>query len=277
MKDYTQARYVFVGAGAMGSAIIAGLANSPSFQGEIYAYDPALCDRDPQELHLTGMLSSLSELTSLQPDVVLLAVKPQVISTVARDLAAYAATGKSLFISIAAGITLEQLSSFLGSVRLVRAMPNLPAQIQCGATALAPAKGLDDADIVLARGLFAQCGVAEVMTEEQLEIAGAVAGCGPAFVALFVDAFTRAANLEGLPSQVARNMIQSTVAGTSEMLLASHEHPRSYMEKVMSPGGTTAAALRAFEPACMSAATQAVHEALRRTHELAALEGGDSA
>ena len=126
---------------------------------------------------------------------------------------------------------------------------------------------MSDTDIV--RTLFGALGSAQVMTEAQLDVAGAVSGCGPAYFALFVDDLTRAGVRCGLPAAACREMVLATMRGVAQQLLDSGEHPRAYMEKVTSPGGTTAAGLEAMEWQLFQACSEAVDAALERTHELA--------
>ena len=107
------------------------------------------------------------------------------------------------------------------------------------------------------------------MREDQLDAEGAVVSCGPAYIALFVDALTRAGVRAGMPAQACREMVEATMLGVARQLLESQEHPRAYMERVTSPGGTTAAGLYALEPLLVEGSYDAVDAALRRTAELA--------
>ena len=153
--------------------------------------------------------------------------------------------------------------------RVVRAMPNLPIQVLSGATALAPAATATPADVQLVQSVFAALGSAQVMREDQLDAEGAVVSCGPAYFALFVDALTRAGIRAGLPASACREMVEATMLGVAKSLLQTGEHPRQYVEKVTSPGGTTAAALYELEPLLVEGSYEAVDAALARTRELA--------
>ena len=133
----------------------------------------------------------------------------------------------------------------------------------CGGSTATPA------DVELVREMFAALGSAKVMREDQLDAEGAVVGCAPAYFALMVDALTRAGVRAGLPAAAAREMVNATMLGVAESLAKSGEHPRAYMERVTSPGGTTAAALFELEPALTEGAYAAVDAALARTAELA--------
>ena len=117
--------------------------------------------------------------------------------------------------------------------------------------------------------LLSSVAVVKPMREDQLDVAGVVSGSSPAFFAFFVDCLTRAGIEAGLPAADCREMVEATKRGTAQQLLDSGEHPRIYMERVSSPGGTTIAALRAMEGDVFYAITDAVDAALERTRELA--------
>lgn len=258
----------FIGAGAMGGAIAHGLIDTGAVDGPAVA----VCEHHEEKraaLAAKGarVAASARDLVDLGTDVVVLAVKPQVLDGVLSEIAP-AVTGR-LVVSIAAGVPVASLEEALPGARVVRAMPNLPIQVQSGATALCSGATASADDVEQARRMFGVLGVAEVMREDQLDAEGAVIGCGPAYIALLVDAFTRAGVKAGLPAQVCRQMFAATMRGTAEQILQSGEHPRAYMEKVTSPGGTTAAGLYALEPLLVDGAYDAVDAALARTRELA--------
>lgn len=256
-----------IGAGSMGGAIARGLVESGALDaGDICAYDPS--EAALASLAAVGVRAadSAADMLAQSSGAVLIAVKPQVLARVMEPLAA--SLDGRLVISIAAGVTLATLEELLPGARVVRVMPNLPLQVLSGATAVCPGALATDADAELVRGLFAALGSAQVMTETQLDVAGAVTGCGPAYFALFIDDLTRAGVRAGLPAAACREMALVTMRGVAEQLLRSGEHPRVYMEKVTSPGGTTAAGLEAMEELMFEAAGDAVDAALRRTKEL---------
>lgn len=257
-----------IGAGSMGGAIARGLVSS----GAVDASSVSVCDPNAavlEPLAEQGMrvMADASDLVGLDTDVVVLAVKPQVLPAVVAPLAT-ALKGR-LVVSIAAGINLATLEGLVPSARIVRVMPNLPLQVLSGATAVCAGSIATANDVELVRGLFAALGSAQVMTEAQLDVAGAVSGCGPAYFALFVDDLVRAGVRRGLPAVACREMVLATMRGVAEQLLQSGEHPRAYMEKVTSPGGTTAAGLQEMEELLFYAASDGVDAALERTRELA--------
>jgi pyrroline-5-carboxylate reductase len=257
-----------LGAGSMGGAIARGLVEA----GVLAPQDIALCDTSPK-LRASfaeaghSVLADAAELAEAGDDVLVLAIKPQVLPQVVAPLAD--ALAGRLVVSIAAGVSLRSLQELLPASRVVRVMPNLPLQLRSGATAIAAGERATADDVERVRMMFAMLGVACVMREDQLDVAGAVSGCGPAYFALLADQLTRAGVAAGLATVDARRLVLSTMRGVAEQLLESDEHPRAYMDKVTSPGGTTAAALRAMEPLTLEACFAAVGAALARTRELA--------
>ena len=257
-----------LGAGSMGSAIARGLVAA----GLVRAEDVCACDVSEQALKgLADMgisvTTEVGELIAQKSDVLILAVKPQVLPEIVSPLAE-SLVGR-LVVSIAAGVAIDTLESYLPKSRVVRVMPNLPIQVLSGATAVTAGHAASAEDVELVRSLFAVLGSAQVMREDQLDAEGAVVSCGPAYIALFADALTRAGIRAGLPAAACREMVLSTMAGVANTLLESGEHPRAYMERVTSPGGTTAAGLYAMEPLLVEAAYGACDAALARTAELA--------
>lgn len=258
-----------VGAGSMGGAIARGLVASGAVAAErVRAFDTSEAVRQAIESDGISCVATLAELVGQGCDVVVLAVKPQVLPLVMADLAPLLPKGQ-LVVSIAAGVKTSTIETALPGVRVVRVMPNLPLQVLSGASAVCAGITASNDDAELVRGLFAALGSAQVMTEVQLDVAGAVTGCGPAFFGLFVDYLTRAGVRAGLPAVACREMVLATMRGVAQQLLDSGEHPRAYMEKVTSPGGTTAVALDAMEPQLFAAVNDAVDAALKRTQELA--------
>ena len=263
-------RIAFVGAGAMGGSIARGLVES----GAVEASSLCVSDLSEQvrssfaELGVAAFADAADMITSTDPQVVVLAVKPQVLPGVVASIASL--LGERLVVSIAAGVKIATIEGWLPSgTRVIRCMPNLPMQVRSGAVAITAGTCALDSDVEVVRSLLSSLGVARVMREDQLDVAGVVCGCAPAFFALFVDCMTRAGIEAGLTAADCREMVASTMRGTAEQLLTADVHPRSYMERVSSPGGTTIAALRAMEPELFSSVLDGVDAALARTRELA--------
>ena len=257
-----------IGAGAMGGSIARGLVEA----GTVDVSRLLVADSDPSRLDSFAALGAPTfadgaALLAANPDVVILAVKPQVLGGVMAELAPL--VGERLVVSIAAGVTVSAIEAALPSARVVRVMPNLPVQVRSGATALCAGSRAGEKDVELVCALFSALGAVAVMREDQLDVAGAVSGCAPAFFSLFVDALTRAGVRAGLPAVCAREMVESTMRGCAEQLLTECVHPREYMERVTSPGGTTAAALYELEGPLVEGTYAAIDAALARTRELA--------
>lgn len=256
-----------VGAGSMGAAVASGLVRSGAMDAsQVSVSNPSEGKLEP--LAKMGVSTFRSNASMLQGDVqvVVLAVKPQILPAVVGEMGE-ALQGR-LVISIAAGISLKALEGLMPSSRVVRAMPNLPVQTLSGATAVCVGSSATEEDARRALGVFSCLGVAKLMREDQLDAEGAVVSCGPAYVALVADALTRRGVEAGLPAADVRQMVLSTMRGVAEQLLESGENPRAYMERVTSPGGTTAAGLRAMEPGLVDSLWVGVDAALRRTAEL---------
>ena len=268
MGECVSQRVGVIGAGAMGGSIARGLVEA----GVVGVSQLLVADSDESRLAAFSELgarvfSDGADLLAEGPDVVILAVKPQVLGSVMAELAP--AMGERLVVSIAAGVPVCAIEAALPSARVVRVMPNLPVQVRSGATAVCAGSRAGTDDVSLVRTLFSALGAVAVMREDQLDVAGAVSGCAPAFFSLFVDALTRAGVMAGLPAACAREMVESTMRGCAEQLLTEGVHPREYMERVTSPGGTTAAALYELEGPLTEGTYAAIDAALARTRELA--------
>ena len=268
MADELSLTVGVVGAGAMGGAIARGLVESGTLGSERLL----VADSDAARLASFAALGARTfadgaELLASDPDVVVLAVKPQVLGSVMEQLAPQ--VGGRLVISIAAGVSTSTIEAALPSARVVRVMPNLPVQVRSGATAVCAGSAATSEDLGLACELFRALGAVAVMREDQLDVSSAVVGTAPAFFSLFVDTLTRAGVRAGLPAQTCREFLEATMLGCAEQLVSEGVHPRVYMERVTSPGGTTAAALEELEPLLFEGSFAAVDAALARTRELA--------
>ena len=257
-----------LGAGSLGGSVARGLVASGTLEAShLLVADPDAAKRAAFEaLGARGFVDE-GALLAERPDVVVFAVKPQVLPGVLEAAAPY--VDGRLVISIAAGITLCTIEGALPGARVVRAMPNMPVQTRSGASALAAGTRATAEDLELARELFSSIGAACVMREDQLDVESAVVGTAPAFFALFVDTLTRAGVAAGLPSDTCREMLLATMRGSADQMIEEGVHPRAYLERVTSPGGTTAAGLRALEPALFEGSFAAVDAAMARTRELA--------
>lgn len=265
----SQVAIAILGGGSMGSAIARGLVASglcPASHISVADHNPSKLEALRSEVGVT-ISPKAKDVLEASPDLCILAVKPQVLNNLIDEVGD--ALSGSLIVSIAAGVTLATLQEALGEgERIVRVMPNLPVAVRQGASAVAPGLWATENDVQLCLELFGALGSAAAMTEERLEVEGAVVGCAPAFFALLVDTLTRAAIDAGLPAAQARDLLNTTMGGVSSMLSQSQEHPRAYMERVTSPGGTTSAALRELELLMAEGSFKAVEAALARACKL---------
>jgi len=260
----------FLGAGNMAEALIRGLIKAGLIGPEaIFASDVRL-DRLEELGKLYG-IHTLSDNSLLvkRADVVILAVKPQVIREVAEEVRP-AIKRDTLVISIAAGVSTETLRRLLpDSVRLIRVMPNTPALVLEGATAVARAAGLDPGDLELAHEIFSAVGKVVILDEGLLDAVTGLSASGPAYVALVIEALADGGVRAGLDRQTAMTLAIQTVLGSARLLLETGKHPAELKDMVSSAGGTTIAGIQALEEGGLrSALINAVERATLRSKEL---------
>ncbi len=204
-----------------------------------------------------------------------LAVKPQQIPGVLHGCPALSDTVR--VISIAAGVTTQQLSQGLrGHGNIVRAMPNTPALVRAGVTGLFAREGVSQEDRDHATALMHAVGSVHWLDQEaQMDALTAISGSGPAYVFLLMEALQRAAESQGFDAHTAQALVEETVRGAALLACSGHEDPGVLRQRVTSPGGTTAAAVRVLEEGqWFSLVGQAVAAATQRSRELAQVDGG---
>lgn len=201
-------------------------------------------------------------------ECVVLAVKPQVVEAAlapCRD----AFSAEQLVISVCAGVTIEQLAALCGPARVLRAMPNTPALVGAGATAVARGPSVTPTDEQFAGDLFQLVGKCWWVSESQLDAVTGLSGSGPAYVMLFIEALADGGVRSGLPRDVALELALQTVLGSARLLEGSSTHPAELRDRVTSPAGTTSAGLFALERAAFRhAVIDAVCSATERSREL---------
>ncbi|MFL2531848.1 MAG: pyrroline-5-carboxylate reductase [Porticoccaceae bacterium] len=241
-------KIVFIGGGNMASCLIGGmLANGFSSQ-DITVSEPNEDSR--QRMKSThGVLTTADNLAAVsQADIVVLAVKPQIMAAVASPLEAKL-KHKPIIVSIAAGIPVGALQSWLGQdLKIVRAMPNTPAMVQSGATGLFANQSLDGGQQAMIENIFSAVGYAcWVAQESDIDAVTAVSGSGPAYFFLVYEAMLKVAQELGLEKQTASQLTLHTALGAARLALASESTPNELREQVTSPGGTTQAAIESFQ------------------------------
>lgn len=230
---------VLLGCGKMGSALLAGWLEAGLPAASIRVIEPNPTD------WLKGTGVRLNEGVPPAPAVALLAVKPQMMGAALPALQALG-NGGTLFVSIAAGTTIASFEAALGPrTPIVRTMPNTPAMVGRGITAITGNAHATQAHLALARDLMAAVGqVVELEGEHQIDAVTAVSGSGPAYVFHLIEAMAAAGVAEGLPAEVAMQLARATVCGAGELAFRSPESAAQLRVNVTSPGGTTAAALQ---------------------------------
>jgi pyrroline-5-carboxylate reductase len=267
-------RLAFVGAGAMGGAMIRGALSAGLAPAEEIVVGEVVTERRAELSRRLGVRALRSNRAAVDgADVVILAVKPQAMPTVLAELHGVLQPGQ-LALSVAAGIRLETLVEGLAHAAVVRAMPNTPAQIGAGVTVWAAAEAVDAVGRGRARSILAGLGRAvEVEDEAYLDMATALSGSGPGYVFLFLEALIDAGVHIGLPRPIAAELAVETLIGSGLMARDLKSHPAELRNMVTSPGGTTAAGLSQLEAGALRAAVdRAVVAAFERSRALGRLE-----
>jgi pyrroline-5-carboxylate reductase len=261
----------FIGGGNMASSLISGLIASGHSPQQIWVSDinPDILKSLASNLNVNTSTSNDAVINEV--DVVVLAVKPQVLSSVAKSAAALIQQKKSLVVSIAAGISQHSLSQWLGAdTAIVRCMPNTPALVLTGATALHANAKVTAEQRNLAENIMRSVGIALwVKDESDIDAVTAVSGSGPAYFFLLMEAMEKAALELGLSETTARLLVQQTALGAAKIALESSESPEQLRKRVTSPGGTTQQAIATFEQGGFTElVSKALHAARDRSIEM---------
>lgn len=262
-------RIGFLGGGNMGEALIRGLLKTGLIPPEDLFVADVRLDRLEDLARLYG-IHTLSDNVLLvrRVDVVILAVKPQILAPVLREVAA-AVSGR-LLVSIAAGVSTAAIRGHLPpGVRLIRTMPNAPALVLEGATAIARSDGLEPGDLEAAREIFSAVGKVVVLEEELMDAVTGLSGSGPAYIALVVEALADGGVRVGLDRQTAMTLAAQTVLGSARLLIETGTHPGQLKDMVTSPGGTAIAGIHTLEAGGLRRTLiDAVERATQRSREL---------
>ena len=244
MADAMPASLVLVGAGKMGSAMLEGWI-AAGLDGESVTIVDPNPSRDTLSYARAHKISLNPALRDIEPpQVLVLAIKPQALDTVAPALTRMLGKG-TVVLSILAGKTIAELKAKLkGSFGVIRAMPNLPVSVARGVTIAVPSAEVFPYHRAIVHHMLTVLGSAEWLEEESLiDAVTAVSGSGPAYLFFLTECLTRAAQGAGLPIDLAERLAKVTVAGAAEMMYRSDLPPSKLRQNVTSPGGTTAAAL----------------------------------
>lgn len=257
-----------LGGGKMGAALVAGLLSSGWARAEdVLVVEPVAGRRH----ELAAAHPGLGVAAELAPGAegAVVAVKPGDVEAACRALAG---AGVNRVLSIAAGVTLARLESWLGEgAAVVRAMPNTPALVGCGAAAIAAGTAAGEADLAWAERILGAVGKVERVPEHLLDAVTGLSGSGPAYVFLVAEALIEAGVANGLSRAVSETLTVQTLLGSARLLAESGERAESLRAAVTSPGGTTAAGLTALEARAVRAAfMEAVTAATQRSRDLGA-------
>ncbi|WP_170331443.1 pyrroline-5-carboxylate reductase [Ruegeria arenilitoris] len=266
MSRVAEQGLVLLGCGKMGSAMLAGWLDHGLPAASVWVIDPFPSDwLKEQGVNINTPLPEA-------PAVVLVAVKPQMMGEALPAIQALGGGG-SLFVSIAAGTSLATFESVLGEdTPIVRAMPNTPAAIRQGITALIGNKSASDDDLTLAENLLSAIGETVRLSDEaQMDAVTGLSGSGPAYVFHLIESLAKAGEAHGLPHELAMKLAKSTVAGAGALAMAAEEDPSQLRVNVTSPNGTTQAALEVLmheEKGFPDLLHRAVKAATNRSKEL---------
>ncbi|MDZ4289822.1 MAG: pyrroline-5-carboxylate reductase [Prosthecobacter sp.] len=259
-----------IGCGKMGGALLRGVEKALGASKLSVALSdvvPAAVDALAKSLSCETRAGSPAEAAQAS-DIVLLAVKPGDMEALCKSLAKV--KGSRLYLSIAAGLKLEDLEAWLGAKqRVIRSMPNTPALVGTGAAAFARGSAATDEDAALAAKILGSVGTADEVPEKLLDAVTGLSGSGPAYVYTVIEALADGGVLMGLPRTTALKLAAQTVAGAARMVLETGKHPAALRDEVTSPGGTTIAGLEQLEEhGLRNALIQAVRKATEKSREL---------
>jgi pyrroline-5-carboxylate reductase len=260
----------FLGAGNMAEALVKGLLRAHvATPSEILCADRR-AERGPELTHKYGVRFTTDNLAAArEAGIVVLSVKPQAMNKLLEEIKP-ALDQSKLVISIAAGVPIEAIERKVGhGVRIIRTMPNTPALVGAGATALAPGEHATEADLTQARALFEAVGMAVVVEEPLLDAVTGLSGSGPAYIFLIIEALADGGVKAGLARDQAQELAAQTVLGSAQLLIETGEHPGRLKDQVTSPGGTAIAGLHTLEAGGLrTTLMDAVEAATDRSREL---------
>lgn len=259
-----------IGSGNMAQALVAGLLGGRHVSKEqVLASDHTQKKIDFLSKGFRIRTSLDNRFVAKSADVVVLAVKPQIVPRVLKEISKDI-TSKKLVLSIAAGVTSATIEGLLPKgTRVVRIMPNIAALVGAGASALAKGSHATDADLAAARAIFDAVGKTVVVEETQLDAVTGLSGSGPAYIFLVIDALADAGVKVGLSRDTSLTLAAQTVLGAAKLLIETGEHPGRLKDMVTSPGGTAIAGIHTLEEGGLrTTLINAVERATQRSKEL---------
>lgn len=264
----TERKLAVIGGGQMGRALVGGmLASDVIAAGQVRLVEPSEASQQWWTENLSGVVITDITQAVADADLVLLAVKPNVVAVVAKQSPGFW-EGK-LVVSIAAGVQLLQLCRWIGHRRVVRVMPNTPSLVRAGASAFCCGEAVTADDKNWIKSMLDSVGLAVEVDENQMDAVTGLSGSGPAYICMMIEALADGGVQEGLPRPMAMQLATQTVLGTAKMIAETGRHPGELKDAVASPGGTTIAAIAVLEQnGVRGALAQAVAAAAERSREL---------
>lgn len=252
----------FIGLGNMAQAIIGGiLAKGVASEGDIIGYDPSSAARNLVAEKYSVAMADSNQSVVQQADIVVLAVKPQILQSVIVEIAP-SASDETLFISIAPGKTIEWITKLFGKrIKLIRCMPNTPALVGAGMTGYCTSDTVTDDEKETAVGILDSIGRAEEVPEHLMAAVTSVSGSSPAYVFILIEAMADQAVADGMSRVQAYEFAAQAVMGSAKMMLDTGRHPADLKDMVCSPAGTTIEAVKVLEREGFRAAIQDAMEA----------------
>jgi pyrroline-5-carboxylate reductase len=260
----------FIGAGNMAEALIRGLVKGNHVPaGSVLASGPRRERLEELRKHYGIETLTDNRAVARRCNIVVLSVKPQIMDKVLREVGDQLKPG-TLVVSIAAGVDTATIEEAVADgVRVVRAMPNTPALVGAGATAVSGGKYASEQDMATARAMFDAVGITVELDESHLDAVTGLSGSGPAYVFLIIEALSDAGVKVGLARRNAQKLAAQTLMGSAKMLLETDEHPGKLKDMVTSPGGTAIAGLHTLEEGGLrTTLINAVETATKRAREL---------
>lgn len=261
----------FIGAGNMGGAIIRGFIKSNKVNARdilVTRKNKAALKDMEDDLGITACENSA--ILAEKSDVIFMAVKPVMFSSVIDEIREQVKKSDPLVVSMAAGLTTDKIRDMFGfDVRIVRIMPNINAEILMSATSVCKNSTASDEDMEMIKDLLSSIGLATEVSENMFSVFSAIAGCSPAYVYMFIDALARGAQKMGMNKKQALEIAAAAVVGSANMFIKSDEHPQALVDKVCSPGGTTIEGLCTLEEYKFTAGiVKAVENIVKKDREL---------
>jgi len=259
----------FVGGGNMAEAILKGLIERGHDPQNLMVSEPVAARRDDLAQRYRVAVSDDNTEVVSRSEVVILAIKPQMVDSVMPGIAAGFSPGKIL-VSILAGTPTATLESYIETpAKVVRVMPNTPALVGVGAAAICPGAYASARDLAIVQEIFSSVGSVVRVSEEQMDAVTAVSGSGPAYIFTVIEAMVEGGVQEGLDRQTALDLALQTVIGSARLVAESGEGPMALRAKVCSPGGTTLAAIEKLEEGGFAdTLVRGVRRAAERSREL---------